>query len=372
MAGSSGSPGAHRPASAASFSSTSSAIDSWSSSREPALQTWPELPKIPSAAWATARSTSGDVVEDHVGRLAAALELDALHVRLARVDEEQLPDLARAGEGELVDVHVAAERLTGGLAEPGEDVEHAVRHARLGGQLRERERDDRRLLRGLEDDRVAGRQRRAELPGRHQDRVVPRHHQPDDADRLARDERERGGPGRADLAVDLVDRLGEVAEVRRRAVDLALGAADRLAHVERDHQREPVAVALDQVGEPEQDGPALARRDPRPGARLEGAPGDGHRAIDVLAVARGDVEQRLAADRAHAREGRAGGGVDELAVDERLTAEPAGVGERAAPGCDGGHAAMMTRRIRARAGARAGSVAAPCPPRRIPITRSAG
>ena len=103
-----------------------------------------------------------------------------------------------------------------------------------------------------------------------------------------------------------------------------------------------VAVALDQVGQAQQDRAALARGEPRPRTGLEGPPGDRHRAVDVLAVARRDVEERLAGDRAHAREGRARGGVDEGAVDERLTAEPAGVWERAAPGGGGGHAAMMS------------------------------
>ena len=327
---------------------------------------------MPSAAWRDREVDVRHVVEHHVGRLAAALELDALHVRLARVDEEQLPDLARAGEGELVDVQVAAERLAGGLAEAGEDVEHAVRDARLGGQLGERERDDRRLLRGLEDDRVARRQRRAELPGRHQQRVVPRHDQPDHADRLARDERERRRSRRPDLAVDLVDRLGEVAEVGRRAVDLALRAADRLAHVERDHQREPVAVALDQVGQPQEDGAARARREPRPRAGLEGAPGHRDRAVDVLGVAGRDVEQRLAGERADAREGRARRGVGELPVDERLAPEPARVGERGGRRCGGGHAAMMTRRVPLRP-CRGWYRRAPCPPPlRIPITIAAG
>src|SRR3546814_9875864 len=47
---------------------------------------------------------------DDVGRLAAALQRHPLHVGLAGVLEEQLADLAGAGEGDGVDVHVAAER----------------------------------------------------------------------------------------------------------------------------------------------------------------------------------------------------------------------------------------------------------------------
>ena len=278
------------------------------------------------------------VGEDDVRRLPAALELDALHVRLPGVDEEELADLARARERDLVDVHVAADRLARGLAHPREDVHHAVGDARLGGELGQRERHDRRLLGGLEDDGVARGQRRRELPRRHQDRVVPRHDHADHADRLARDQADHARPGRPDLAVDLVDGLGEVAEAGHGAADLALGVADRLAHVDGDHRRELVAVALDQVGEAEQDGAALARREARPRARLERAARGGDGAVDVLGVAGGDVEDGLARHGADARERRAGGGVDEGAVDEGAAAEAARVGERAAPWGGGGHA----------------------------------
>ena len=51
-------------------------------------------------------------------------------------------------------------------------------------------------------------------------RVVPRHDRGDDADRLAGDQRQRVGAGRADLAVGLVDRLGVPLEGRRRARDV--------------------------------------------------------------------------------------------------------------------------------------------------------
>ncbi len=52
----------------------------------------------------------GAVLHDDVRRLAAAFEREPLHVRLARVAEEELADLGRAGEGDEVDVHVQAER----------------------------------------------------------------------------------------------------------------------------------------------------------------------------------------------------------------------------------------------------------------------
>ena len=94
------------------------------------------------------------------------------------------------------------------LAVAGHDVEHAVGDAGLGRELGQRQRAQRRLLRGLEHHRVAGGQRRRELPRGDDQRVVPRHDRADDAQRLASDQGERVGAGGRDLAVDLVDRLG--------------------------------------------------------------------------------------------------------------------------------------------------------------------
>ena len=89
----------------------------------------------------------------------------------------------------------SASALPGRVAEARQHVEHAVRHARLRRQCREAHRGQRRLLRRLEHDGVAGRQRRRELPRRHDQREVPRHDRRDDADRLARDQRRaRRGP----------------------------------------------------------------------------------------------------------------------------------------------------------------------------------
>ena len=67
----------------------------------------------------------------------------------------------------------------------GHHVEHAGRQPDLHGDLAERERRQRRLARRLQDDRVAGRERRRHLPRRQQQREVPRHDRRDDAERLA-------------------------------------------------------------------------------------------------------------------------------------------------------------------------------------------
>ena len=90
-----------------------------------------------------------------------------------------------------------ADRLPRRLAEAGDDLEHAVGEPGLGGELREPKRGQRRLLRGLEDDAVARRERGTELPRGHHQGEVPRHDRADDAERLADDRDVRVGPGRA-------------------------------------------------------------------------------------------------------------------------------------------------------------------------------
>ena len=63
-------------------------------------------------------------------------------------------------------------------------------------QLGEAQRRERRLLGGLEDDGVAGGERRAELVAAHQQREVPGDDRADDADRLAAHVRVEAAEGR--------------------------------------------------------------------------------------------------------------------------------------------------------------------------------
>ena len=125
-----------------------------------------------------------------------------------------------------------------GVVAAGDHVEHALGQE-LGGRLGELEGRQRRRRRRLEHDRVAGGQRRADLPDRHHQRVVPRRDLADDADRLAADERRvaldvlagrlalevaRGAreeaqvvDGDGDLVVaERVDRLAGVGDLERR------------------------------------------------------------------------------------------------------------------------------------------------------------
>ena len=91
---------------------------------------------------------------------------------------------------------VRGERRTRRLAEARDHVDDPRRKADLGDQLGEAKGGERRLLGGLEDDRVPGRERRAELVAAHEEREVPGDDRADDADRLAPHVRVEAAEGR--------------------------------------------------------------------------------------------------------------------------------------------------------------------------------
>ena len=121
----------------------------------------------------------------------------------------------------------------------------------------ERERGQRRLARRLDDDGVAARQRRRDLPRRQQQREVPRHDRGDDADRLAQRVGEVVALDRDRLAVDLVGPAGEVLE--------ALGGR---RHVDRAATRRSACrCAASRAARSRRPSPSAARRASRPAGR---------------------------------------------------------------------------------------------------------
>ena len=218
------------------------------------------------------------VGEDDVRRLAAELERHPLDRRRGP-GRDPAPDLGRAGEGDLGDVGVLDQPLPADAAGPGDDVEHALGQPGLERDPLELDRAQRRQLGRLEDDRVAGGERRRDLPGGDRQREVPGHDQADDAERLAE--------GHVDAAGDR-DRLpeqplrpaGVVAEGFGDHLDLAAGVGDRLADVARLGQGQLFAVLGDVGGEAVEERRPVGRRDRAPGRECLLRPR--HRSVGLL------------------------------------------------------------------------------------------
>ena len=225
------------------------------------------------------RGRVGVVEHDH-RRLAAELEMDALEVRLRRAGRDQPAGLDRAGQRDEPDLRMADERVAGGNAVAGDDLEHA------GGQellreLGEAERRQRGLLGRLQDLDVAGGKRRPELPDRHHQRVVPGRDPGDDPEWLAPDDRGvaldvlAGG-----LALERAGGAGEEAQVVGGERHLVARDRHRLADVLRLELRQLLGVVVDHVRELQQQLHPVLRRLVAPlGERL---PGGVDRALDVL------------------------------------------------------------------------------------------
>ena len=260
---------------------------------------------------------AGRVFEDDVGALAAGFQPDALHVRFAGVDHQLLGDLGRTGEHQGIDVHVQGQSLAHGVAEARQHVEHAGRDARFQRQLGHADGGQRGFLRRFDDHRVAGGQGRAQLPGGHDHREVPRHDGGDHADRLAGHQAQFVVRGGGHFVIDLVDRLAAPADGARGTghVDTQ-GEGDRLAHVEGFQQGQLLGVGVEQVGEADHDLLALDRLHARPHAGLEGGAGIAYGDVGIGGVAAGDQAEDTTIDRAHALEGLAGNGIAVLAMDQ--------------------------------------------------------
>src|SRR4051812_20480029 len=114
------------------------------------------------------------------------------------------------------------------LTVPGDDVEDAVGE-QVRGHLGEAQGRQRRLLGGLEDQRVAGQQRWADLPDAHQQREVPGRYRADYAERVAADDAGVAGLILArGPSLEAAGGAGEEADVVDGERNLLAGGADRL------------------------------------------------------------------------------------------------------------------------------------------------
>ena len=239
---SSGSPSRSVISRCLSLSTTSSATDSCTSSREPAQQTWPWLKKMPltmpSTAWSIGASSKTMLAALPPSSSVAFLRVPAIDRAIA------LPTSVEPVNATLSTSSCSTSARPVGTG-AGQDVDHARRQVGLLADLGEEQRGQRGRLGGLQHDRVAAGQCRRDLPRQHQQREVPRDH-------LSRNA-ERRGSGPTPACSSLSAQPGVVEEVRGREghVDVA-ALLDRLAVVEALEHRELAGALLHQPGDAEE------------------------------------------------------------------------------------------------------------------------
>lgn len=255
------------------------------------------------------------VVEDDVGGLATKLKGNLLQVGLGGSLHDLAADQGRAGEGNLVNVHVGGDGGTSNSAETGDDVENARRETGLLDELSKDESRKRRLFSGLHDDSVTGGQGRANLPGKHEEREVPGDDLTANTKRLLPGVVEGVGGDINGLALDLVGPTAVVADSADDGANIATGHGDGLAIVERLDSGKEVEVLLEQVGELEEVDATLLGSDIAPDT-LESLAGSGDSDIDILLGGLVDGADDLLGSGVNDLEGLLVDTLDELVVDE--------------------------------------------------------
>ena len=227
------------------------------------------------------------------------------------------PGRGLAGEGDAAHVGVADEHVADLRAAAGDDVQHAVGHARLGEQARDLERRQRRRRGRLGHDRVARGQRRRDLRAQQGQREVVGRDRRTDAHRAADDHPVGGAEGRRQLlmgAAHLRRGLGVVAHAVREVRDLAARLGDRLALLGGQQRRQVGGVLLDQRRGLGKDVRALLDVGRRPLG--ERAPGGGDGQLDVGGGGARHAADDLLGGRVDDVDLLAGGGLSPLPADE--------------------------------------------------------
>ena len=184
-----------------------------------------------------------------------------------------------------------------------------------------------RFFTGLEHHRIAGCQRRGDLPGGHDHRVIPGHDHAHHPHGLPRDQCQSGAWRRCDFVVHLVHGLAIPAQAVGGTVDVnATRIADRFAHVQRFGQGQFLTGGEQQIGKTDHDSFALSWRQAAPALVVKRSPGRTNRRIDVRRVAAGDLGQQPTIDRREAVEGGPGSRPDPLAIDQGTPVKLAHVG----------------------------------------------
>jgi hypothetical protein len=202
------------------------------------------------------------------------------------------------------------------LARAGNDVDDARREARLLRQAERLEHAGRRVLRRLDDDRVARRERGPECVHRQQHRRVPRHDDRDDAERLAKRVVEDARAVERDHApFDLVREPAEVVEPVGDRPELSEHLLVELAVVGNLDLRDLLGALGDQVREPHHQPASARRRQAAPGLVLERPLRGANGAVDVLGARDRDRRPGLSRRRVEGLQRLARDGVDFVAAD---------------------------------------------------------
>ncbi len=196
-----------------------------------------------------------------------------------------------AGEGDMRDARMGAQRRARFMTVATDHVDRALRKTHLGRQFRQAQQRQAGVLGGLDHTGVARRQGGTDAAAEDLHRVVPGNDVPGDAMGLAHREHGIAGLIGQGLAMQLVGGPGVVLEIARQGRGIGAGHLQRLAGVPGLDLRQLFVVLQHRLAQARQQAPALQGRQAAPGPvevvaqrPLRGL----YRQVDVLGGAAGD------------------------------------------------------------------------------------
>ena len=187
------------------------------------------------------------ILTDDVRRFTTEFERDVFE-RLGGSLINRLAASIASREGDFRDLRVFHQRRAAFVAIAGDDIHHTGREPRLKKQLHEFDHRHGSMFGRLDDDGVASRQRRRELPCRQQQWRIPRGDGDDDAERLIYRVGEHARlVGRNDRPFDFVGKTTVIVIVLRQVAKLAKHFGLKLAIVVDLEISKALSVVVDEI-----------------------------------------------------------------------------------------------------------------------------
>lgn len=221
------------------------------------------------------------IVEDNVGRLAAEFQSNLLQVALSGSLENHAADVGGASEGNLVNVGVGRDGTADHTAKSGDGVKDTSRVSSFLDELGGVEGRKGSLLSRLHDNRVAGGEGGANLPGPHHDGEVPRNDLTADTNGLVASVDKGFAVGVDGLTVDLVGPTAIVTQAGSGATHVDLGDVESFTVVDGFDGGNDIQIPLKEIGQLEEQTSTLGGSDLAP-VRLKAMAGSSNRYVDIL------------------------------------------------------------------------------------------
>ena len=227
------------------------------------------------------RAVQIGILKHHERRFPAQLQRHLREI-FRRIAQDMTRRIRATGEGNLGHQRVGRQRLPARVCMACHDIDHPVRNARLGCQPAKLQQRRAGMFRRFQHNRVAGRQRGADLDRRQENLAVPRDHRGHHTDRFAGGENEHVGfvDGQR-LAVDLVGSPCKKVKIFSNIGCLPGRFFEHLSGVARLDPADLFGIGGQQIGQTVQ---RLAARGGRhlPPFSIQRPIGRAHRAVHIL------------------------------------------------------------------------------------------